>query len=74
MVSAPNEADFFGDFFDISITKPEVSCKHMQDYFDRVGMPSFVNRVEGFELDVQLVNESAEVYMHLDEHFKKKQV
>ena len=75
----PNLTKFFNPLQDFSyldeygldiLAKPETSCQHMHDYLEQMGMPSYVKPVEGFELSVELINESAGVYRLLDDHFR----
>ena len=50
-----------------SIIKPEPDCKRMYDFFDKTGIPSYLERIPGFELPSEPILVASETYKTLSE-------
>ena len=50
-----------------SIIKPEPDCKRMYDYFEKTGIPSYLERIPGFELPIEPILVASETSKNLGE-------
>ena len=60
------------------ILRPEPECKRMHDWFAKVGMPTYLEHIQGFELPFEPILKSTEAYgslmQSMGDHWNKERL
>ena len=63
-----DEEEYYSKEF--SIIKPEPDCKRMYEYFERTGIPSYLEQIPGFVLPIEPILVASETYKTLGEQLE----